>query len=231
MTKENLLREIHRFLEHLTVSSIMVPRSEVILLDVEDSLEEIVATIQREGYSRYPVYENHVDNIIGVLYAKDLLACVSSNVFSLKKILRKPIFVSENKKVSQLLTEFRQTHIHLGIVVDEFGAMVGIVSLEDILEELVGEIEDEFDASKEEKEYEILADESVVLSPKMSIARFNEVFKQKVPEDTFETIGGFLMGEKGYVPAPGEIVEYNGLLFTILEVKGSRLQKIGMKKK
>ena len=231
MTKENLVREIHRFLDHLTVSSIMVPRSEVVLLDVANTLDEIVSTIQKEGYSRYPVYENHVDNIVGVLYAKDLLGSIGDAKFSLKKILRKPIFVSENKKVSQLLTEFRQTHIHLGIVVDEFGTMVGIVSLEDILEELVGEIEDEFDAKKEELEYQILPDETVLLSPKMSISRFNELFKQKIPDDTFETIGGFVIGEKGYVPAVGETVEYNDIVFTILDVKGSRIQQIGMKRK
>ncbi|MCX7882051.1 MAG: hemolysin family protein [Brevinematales bacterium] len=231
MTRDALLKEIHRFLDHLTVSSIMVPRSEVILIDAGSSLSEIVEIIRREGYSRYPVYENHVDNIIGVLYAKDLLGQMLFEQVSLKKILRKPIFVSENKKVSQLLAEFRQTHIHLGIVVDEFGTMVGIVSLEDILEELVGEIEDEFDTKTAEKEYEILPDESVILSPKMSIAKFNDIFKQKVPDDTFETLGGFLMGEKGYVPSVGETVEYNGVVFTVLDVKGSRIQKIGMKKK
>jgi len=231
MNREVLIKEIHRFLDHLTVSSIMVPRSEVVLVDAGSSLKEIVDVICREGYSRYPVYENHVDNIIGVFYAKDLLSQMFEREFSLKNILRKPIFVSENKKVSQLLTEFRQTHIHLGIVVDEFGTMVGIVSLEDILEELVGEIEDEFDAENTEKEYEILSDESVILSPKMEIAKFNEVFKQKIPMDTFETIGGFVIGEKGYVPSVGETVEYNGLVFTVLEVKGSRIQKIGMKKK
>ncbi|MFN3660411.1 MAG: hemolysin family protein [Brevinematales bacterium] len=230
MTRDTLLREIHRFLDHLTVSSLMVPRSEVILIDAASSFQEIVEIIRKEGYSRYPVYENHVDNIIGVLYAKDLLGQMMSEL-SLKKILRKPIFVSENKKVSQLLSEFRQTHIHLGIVVDEFGTMVGIVSLEDILEELVGEIEDEFDTKTTEKEYEILPDESVILSPKMAISRFNEVFKQKIPEDNFETIGGFLMGEKGYVPSVGETLEYNGIVFTVLDVKGSRIQKIGMKKK
>ena len=130
-----------------------------------------------------------------------------------------------------MLTEFRQTHIHLGIVVDEFGTMVGIVSLEDILEELVGEIEDEFDAKKEELEYQILPDETVLLSPKMSISRFNELFKQKIPDDTFETIGGFVIGEKGYVLAVGETVEYNDIVFTILDVKGSRIQQIGMKRK
>ncbi len=231
MTRETLNREIHRFLDHLTVSSIMIPRSEVVLLDVAMNIQEIVQTIQSEGYSRYPVYENHVDNVVGVLYAKDLLSSFLSRDVSLKKILRKPLFVSENKKVSQLLAEFRQTHIHLGIVVDEFGTMVGIVSLEDILEELVGEIEDEFDQHATEKEYEILADESVLLSPKMAISKFNEVFKQKIPEDEFETIGGFIMGEKGYVPSVGEKLEYNGLVFTVLDVKGSRIQKIGMKKK
>jgi len=141
-------------LSKVNVSDIMVPRSEVVLIDKNLSFEEIIKIVVEDGHSRFPVYEEQIDNILGILYVKDLLKYFNKPKFKIEEILRKPIFVPENKLASELLKDFKEDRIHLAIVVNEYGTMVGIICLEDILEEIVGEIIDEYELAQRKIHYQ-----------------------------------------------------------------------------
>lgn len=224
-------RVILEELSKVTAADIMVPRSEVVLLNMETSFSSIIETVLSDGHSRFPVYSGKIDNIVGILYVKDLLQFFKSIEveFNVSKILRKPLFVSENKKASELLSEFKDERIHLAIVVDEYGTMLGIVSLEDILEEIVGDISDEYDKDAHQS-YEVINQNESLLYPRMALSEFNTVFKTKIISDDYETIGGFILDRFGYVPKEGESFQFSGYTFEIIQVEGSRIKKVLLKK-
>jgi magnesium and cobalt transporter len=216
-------------LSKIEAHDIVVPRSRVVMLKVDAPFDDIIGTIIKDGHSRFPVFSEKIDNIIGVLYAKDLL-----NLFTLSqknkeaginKILRKPLFIPENKKVDELLNEFINTHIHIAIVVDEYGNMMGIITLEDILEVIVGEISDEYD-KEETSNYTKISNNEYLILPKMSIKEFNSLFKTRIKSEDFDTIGGFIIEQFGYVPKEGEILNYRNHLFRIKSVDGSKIREI-----
>ncbi len=224
-SKKVILEELSR----IKVSDIMLPRSEVVLIEKSLKFEEILKIVIEDGHSRFPVYDEQIDNIVGILYAKDLLRYFERE-FQIEEILKKPLFVPENKIASELLKDFKDERMHLAIVVNEYGTMVGIVCLEDILEEIVGEIEDEYD-TKEIEPYKKIKDNEFIVYPKMKIEEFNSVFKTRLNSKNFDTLGGFVLEYFGYVPRIGDSFEYGNYIFNIKSVDGSKIKEILVRKK
>ncbi len=219
-------------LSKIEIADIMIPRSEAVLINQNKSFSEIVDLVIQDGHSRYPVFSEKIDNIVGILYVKDLLQFFRSIEvdFNISRILRKPLFVSENKKANELLSEFREARSHIAIVVDEYGTMLGIVTLEDIIEEIVGDISDEYDEMGKKEDYILFDKDEYIVYPRMKLEEFNEVFKTRFNSEDYETVGGFVVGLFGYVPKAGESIEYGNYLFSIKLVEGSKIKEILFKK-
>jgi len=216
------------------VGEIMVPRVDMVCIDVDTPFEEVMKVVREVGHSRIPVYEESIDNIIGVLYVKDLLEYWDEEEranLDLRKTLRPPYFVPETKKVNELLREFQQEKVHIAIVVDEYGGTAGLVTIEDILEELVGEIEDEYDESKAGKPYTILSSSEVLVDGRMSIDDVREELEVKLPDvEDVETIAGFVISQLGHVPREGESVEVGNAKFTVVEADERRIIKLRLER-
>jgi len=209
------------------VSAVMVPRPEVVALSVELPPEEALAAVIESPYTRYPVYRGAIDEVVGVLHVRDLFSALVDRGIAgvqLEQLLRPAHIVPETKDLAALLTEFRLTNQHLAIVVDEYGELEGIVTLEDLLEEIVGEIEDEFDLPDES--IERLEDGRMRIHGTFPIDDFNEQFGQSLPIEDFHTIGGFVFGLLGHAPEPNDEVEHDGCRFKVLEVEGSRIERL-----
>ncbi len=214
--ENQLLRNVFEFTDK-TVREIMVPRTKVVAIDINAPREKVVKVVLNEGYSRLPVYKGTIDNIIGIVYAKDLINYIEEpNLFVLHDLLRPAYFVPKTKKISELLRELQKNKIHMAIVVDEFGGFEGIVTLEDILEEIVGEIHDEYD--KVEEEYKILSDGSIIVDAGMLVSDFNRKFNEDIPEDVdYESLGGFVSKLAGRIPEEGEKVQFKNFVFEVLK--------------
>lgn len=208
------------------VREVMVPRPDMIAIRSDASLNEALSKIIEAGYSRIPMYEGDTDNIIGILYAKDLLKRVheGKNDMRLHPLGRAPMFVPEQKKVSELLREMQQQHNHMGIVIDEYGGTAGLVTIEDLIEEIVGEIVDEYDV--EEPLVEPVDDNTIRVDAKMPIDEVNELLSVNLPHDEWDTVGGLVFGLTGRVPVQGEVVVYDSLEFKTERVTGRRIQKV-----
>jgi len=223
---------LHNVLEFndKTVREIMIPRTKVVALDVNAPREKVVKVVLNEGYSRLPVYKDTIDNIIGIVYAKDLINYIEEpNLFVLYDLLRPAYFVPETKKISELLRELQKNKIHMAIVVDEFGGFKGIVTLEDILEEIVGEIHDEYD--KIERSYKVLEDGSIVVDAGMLVSDFNRKFNLDIPEGTdYESVGGFVSKLAGKIPAEGERIKFKNLVFEVLKTSKRKIIELKISK-
>jgi putative hemolysin len=209
------------------VSAVMVPRPEVVALSIEMPPEEALAAVIDSPYTRYPVYRDSLDEIVGVLHVRDLFSALVDRGIAgvqLEQLLRPAHIVPETKDLAALLTEFRRTNQHLAVVVDEYGELEGIVTLEDLLEEIVGEIEDEFDLPDES--IERLEDGRVRVHGTFPIDDFNEQFGLSLPIEDYHTLGGFVFGMLGRAPEPGDEVEHDGIRFTVLTVEGSRIERL-----
>lgn len=206
---------------------IMVPRIDILALDVRTQLVDAVDAMLESGHSRVPVYEGSVDNTIGLLFAKELLRAWRENQHpeSLHGLLRSAYFVPEAKKVDELLTEMQSQHTHMAIVIDEYGGVAGLVTLEDIVEEILGEILDEYDVAEEEP-YQELPDGGFLFLGKIPLDDFNEVFGARLPSDEADTLGGFIYHELGHVPVVGEQVKTGALVLTVEQVAGRRIKKV-----
>jgi CBS domain containing-hemolysin-like protein len=231
--REQLLSSVLSFTEML-VKEIMIPRTQVVALDESASYDEALKLVTESELSRIPVYKNSLDELVGVLYVKSLLADVKKGIepgeFQLQKYLRKPFFVPEVMKVSRLLTEMQRRNTHLAVVVDEFGGTSGIVTLEDVVEEIVGEIHDESDI--EDKKIKILSDGVVLADAQVSIRDLEEHLGVDFPEGgDYETLGGFLTATAGRVPPAGSLVVWGGLTFTVKAADDRRVQKVEITKK
>jgi CBS domain containing-hemolysin-like protein len=204
-----------------------VPRPEVVAISAELPPEEALAAVLDSPYTRYPVYGKSLDDIIGVLHVRDLFTAVHDRGLAsvrLAEIVRSAYIVPETKDLASLLQEFRKTNNHFAVVVDEYGGMAGICTLEDLLEEIVGEIEDEFDVA--EVQIEQLDDDTYRIDGMFPIDEFNERFGTSLPDDDFHTLAGFVFGQLGRAPQPGDDVEYDGMRFDVLEVDGNRIEKL-----
>ncbi len=211
-----------------TVKTIMVPRTDVVTISVDMPLEDILNVVIKSGHSRIPVYEETIDNVIGFLYAKDLLSVVTrgKKEVDLRKTLRPVLFVPEGKLLDELLKDFRQKRVHIAVVVDEYGGMAGIVCLENILEEIVGEIQDEYD--DEEEEIQRLAPNSYILDARTSISELNEEIHINLPEEGSDTVGGFVFNLFGKIPAVNEKISYGSFEFKVEKMEGRKIKKVKM---
>jgi len=194
------------------------------LLDIDADYDELLAAVIDTGHSRFPVFEGARENIIGILMAKDLLKLQRAPALNLRTLLRPTVFVPESKGLNELLREFRSNRSHLAIVIDEFGNTAGLLTIEDVLEEIVGEIEDEFDERAQESGIYTLADGSHRVAGDVTIPAVNQAFATQLPEDDFDTIGGLLAHEFGRVPRRGEAVELAGLRFAVMLTRGGAVR-------
>lgn len=210
---------------------IMVPRIDVLALDASTPVEQAVHALLQSGYSRLPVYENTIDNIQGLVYAKDLLNAwhAGRQINSLRELLRPAYFVPEAKRVDQLLTEMQARQIHMAIVVDEYGGVAGLVTLEDIVEEIVGEIRDEFDQG-EEAFYQQVGPDEYICSGRMTLDDFNELLEVQLPDEDADTLGGFIYSSIGRVPNGGETLEIGNLMLTVEQISKRRIHKVRARK-
>jgi putative hemolysin len=206
---------------------IMVPRIYVTALEANLPLPQAADAFLETGHSRVPVYEETVDNIIGLLYAKDLLQVwrEGGSIESLRPLLRPAYFIPEAKKVDELLAEMQLQRIHMAIVVDEYGGIAGLVTMEDIVEEIVGEIQDEYDSS-EELPYQEISEHEYLFQGRIDLDDFNELMDSHLPIDEADTLGGFIYSQIGRVPLGGESVHFGDLLLTVEQVSGRRIRKV-----
>jgi CBS domain containing-hemolysin-like protein len=209
------------------VSDVMVPRPEVVALSIELPPEEALQAVLVSPFTRYPVYRGSLDEIVGVLHVRDLISAMHEHgiaAVDLESLLRPPYRVPETKDLAALLTEFRRTNQHMAIVVDEYGGMEGIATLEDLLEEIVGEIEDEFDLPDESVER--IDERTIRIDGTFPIDDFNEQFDCNLEEEDYHTIAGFVFGALGRAADPGDEVEHHGMIFRVDEVEGSRINRL-----
>jgi putative hemolysin len=206
---------------------VMVPRPEVVALAAGLPPEECLRAVLESPYTRYPVYRETPEHIIGVLHLRDLLNAMNQRgiaAVDIEEILRPAYIVPETKDIAALLTEFRRTNQHMAIVVDEYGDMEGLVTLEDVLEEIVGEIEDEFDLPDES--IERLDEHRIRIDGTFPIDDFNEQFEKSVPIEDYHTMGGYVFGLLGRAPESGDVLEEDGLRFKVVDLEGSRIERL-----
>ncbi len=210
-----------------TSREIMTPRIDVVAADAAISLPDFIDLLKKEGHSRIPIYEDRIDNILGVVYSKDLLIAIAErgreNV-SIAETMRKPYFIPETKRISELLDELRKLKVHLAIVVDEYGGTSGIVALEDILEEIVGDIQDEYD--EDEGDYSWIDNRTVIMDAGLNIEDVNDVLRTHIPNEDFDTLGGFIYHQLGFIPEGGEELVWGDVSFCIAEIIGNRISKV-----
>jgi len=226
--EKKMIRNIFEFGDTM-VKEVMIHRVDMACIPSDTKLNSILKLIKKMGHSRIPVYEETIDNIIGILYAKDLLGIyekwyISKEKFDLKKIMRKANFVPENKKIDELLDIFQKDRIQIAIAVDEYGGTAGLVTMEDVVEEVVGEIIDEYD--KEIKLFEITEDNTIIADGNISIEKINEILNIEIPENDFETLGGFIFDLLGRVPKKGEKIKYHNLKIIIELVVKNRIRRV-----
>jgi magnesium and cobalt exporter, CNNM family len=210
-------------------ADVMVARPDVVAVSVDMPPEEALATVLDSPYTRYPVFRESLDDIVGVLHVRDLFTAIYERGIAsvrLEELLRPAYVVPETKDLASLLAEFRRTSNHFAVVVDEYGAMVGVVTLEDLLEEIVGEIEDEFDVPEEQIEQ--VDEDSYRIDGRFPIEEFNARFGTDLPDEDYHTIAGFVFGQLGRAPEPGDDVSFDGVRFDVLEVEGNRIERIGV---
>jgi CBS domain containing-hemolysin-like protein len=209
-----------------TVKEIMVPRIDVAFLAEELSLPEVLRTVTECGHSRFPVYAQTIDNVVGILYAKDLLRWLHNGgkELDLRNLIRKSYFVPESMRLDSLLREMKRRRVHIAIVVDEYGGVSGIVSMEDIIEEIIGDIQDEFD--NERDDIVKLGDGVLLSDARASIDDLNEVLGAELPADDFDTLGGFVFDLFGKIPSRYEKVAWNNLDFIIQDMDGHKIKTV-----
>ncbi len=212
-------------LSETSVKEIVVPRIDVVFISYDTSHEELLSLIVTHGYSRYPVYKDTIDNVIGILYVKDLFSYIREDKpIQLDQIIRKPFFVPESKRLDGLLREFKRRKVHIAIVVDEYGGVSGVVCLEDIIEEIVGDIQDEFD---DEKEDIIKIGENVYLcDARAEIEDVNSAAGTDLPEEPFETLGGFVFDLFGKIPVTYEKTSYNSVDIIVQDIVGHKINSV-----
>ena len=213
-----------------TVKEVIVPRIDVIFLAEEMDFPEMIERITESGHSRFPVYRDTIDNVVGILYVKDLLRHLAKNAMQippsihLADLVRKPYFVPESKKLDSLLKEFKRRRVHIAVAVDEYGGVSGIVCMEDIIEEIVGDIQDEFDTSVEDV-LEI-GDRTYLCDARVSILDLNEILGIHLPNDDFDTLGGFVFDLFGKIPVRYEKVAYQGADFIVQNMDGYKIRTV-----
>ncbi len=208
------------------VREVMVPRIDVVALEVTTPMLEAVDTIMKVGHSRIPIYQETIDNVVGVLYAKDLLPYLSKGQTDvpLRSIVRAAYFIPETKRAGDLLPDLQQRRIHMAVVMDEYGGMAGIVTIEDLLEEIVGEIQDEYDT--EEPFVEMVSANEYLFDARVDLDDLNQLMNVALPTEDSDTLGGFIYTQLGRVPVVGDRLTFENLVLTVEEVAGRRIKKV-----
>lgn len=214
-----------------TAGEIMTPRTDVTGIDAGWTLSQVTEAIIECGHSRLPVYEENLDNILGMLYAKDLIAYVDkpddSQKFDLRTVLRDAFMVPESKSVRELLAEFKARKVHIAVVLDEYGGTAGLVTIEDILEELVGEIQDEYELLEELPTIKTLDENTIEVDARLHIDDFNDHFNVELSEDEdYDTLGGFVFATLGHIPDTGESFETDNLRFTVTAAERTKVRRV-----
>src|SRR4051812_24899944 len=226
--EQEMLYKVFDFADKEVVD-VMVPRPQVVALSIDLPPEQCLEAVMDAPFTRYPVYRESLDHVVGVLHVRDLFRSLRDRGIAdvdVAEILRPAHIVPETKDLAALLTEFRRANQHMAIVVDEYGEMEGIVTLEDLLEEIVGEIEDEFDLPDESIEQ--VDDDTIKIDGTFPIDDFNERFRTDLPQEDYHTVAGFVFGVLGRQPEVGDDISHDGLRFDVLEVEGSRINKIAV---
>ena len=212
----------------MSAGDVMVPGPRMDMLDINATVDELLHLVIDTAHSRFPVFDGERENIIGILLAKDLLKLQRAPELNIRALLRPPVLIPESKGLNDLLREFKGNRNHLAIVIDEFGRVAGLVTIEDVLEQIVGEIEDEFDIDDDQGDIFALVDKSYRVSGSTAIERVNEAFDVNLQpsdaQDQFDTIGGLIAHEMGHVPRRGEQFMLVGLVFTVLHTKGGAVK-------
>jgi putative hemolysin len=225
-----MINSIFEF-DNTAAKEVMTPRTHIIAVSVEATVDEILEIIVEENFSRIPVYENSIDNIIGLLYVKDLFALIKKSTeweISLRDLIRPAYFVPEYKKIDELFKEMQKSKTHIAIVIDEYGGTAGLITIEDLLEEIVGNIFDEYDDVV--LEYEKVDESTYLVDGLLSISEINDIMHLDLPEEEFDTISGMILSLSGKMPEVGEEVEFDDVAFRIEEVDDKRISKIKIQK-
>lgn len=228
----DMIRSIFEFAD-TTVREVMIPRIDMVTLESTATVDEAVDVAMQGGFSRIPVYEESVgiDDIIGILYTKDMLRQLREghNTLPIRELVRPAYFVPETKKLDDLLHEIRQRRVHMVIVVDEYGSVAGLVTIEDLVEEIVGDIKDEYD--REEVLFERVNENEYIFDAKISIDDFNEVMDMELESEYYDTLGGFLYDKLDKIPVAGDTITFENLVFTVLATRGRRITKVRVVRK
>ena len=223
-TEKDMIQNVFKFSD-LTAKQVMVPRTDITCIPVDIALEELNKITCETQYTRYPVYENDLDNVIGILHIKDIYSASLCGEFDIQKILRKPMMVPETVNIDRLLLDFKKQQNQMAIVIDEFGGTSGIITLEDILEEIFGEVQDEFDSDEEEDLIKI-SENSYEVNAMMRTDELSEVLNVNIEDEDVDTIGGFVVKQLGRLAEENDIVVYENLEFLVTEISKTRIEKL-----
>jgi magnesium and cobalt transporter len=224
-TEGDMLQAIFAFGDTI-VREVMVARPDMVCCPADADFEELRHLIINSGHSRIPIYDGSIDRIVGVVYAKDLLRHwgVTGSALAPATVMRPPLFVPETKRIEDLLIDFRTRRVHMAIVIDEYGGTSGLITIEDLLEEIVGDIQDEYDL--EEEWVQPQADGSLLLDARANVEELEEHFDVVIPREKFDTVGGFLINLLGNVPHPGETAHAHGLALKVLDADERKVRKV-----
>jgi CBS domain containing-hemolysin-like protein len=225
----SMLRRVAQMVD-TSAREIMVPRIDMIAVDADASVEELLKVIVDRGLSRIPIYEETVDEIVGIVHAKDLLGRMANGKVnaSLRELARPPYFVPDGKHIDDLLTDLRENKVHLAIVVDEYGGTAGLVTIEDVIEEIVGEIQDEYD--REEAAIHRVSENEAIVDARIDLDDVNAMLSVHIPNEESDTIGGFIYHQLGRMPSSGDEVQADGVRLRVLTVVGRRIKKVRLTK-
>jgi putative hemolysin len=214
-------------MDETVAREVMVPRIDMVAMEIGTNLRDALDIIIEAGHSRIPVYEENIDSIAGVLYAKDLLKCFRDNQtdVSIRSLLRPAYYVPTSKRVDTLLREMQKHHVHIAVVVDEYGGTAGLVTIEDIIEEIVGDIQDEYD-HEEDSYVEMVGPGNYVMNARLDVYSVSKLLDVELPDEDADTLGGMIYSLLGHVPEPGEPVEVSGWRFTVLSLDGRRIEQV-----
>lgn len=218
---------IHNVFEFgdLQIKDIMIQRTDIVALDVEDSYKEVMEIVKEQQFSRYPVFKDGIDHIIGTLNTKDLVFLdINNDNFSIENHIRKPFYTFEFKKISDVFKEMKKKWVHMAIVLDEYGGTAGIVTIEDLIEEIVGDIQDEYDQLDDE--IKLVKDNEYIVEGSTRINTVNEMLGIDLVSQDFDSIGGFIIGELGRLPRNGETIQYHDIKITVESIERNRIQRI-----
>ena len=220
-------------LDDKSVEDIMVPRAEIVSIEIRQNMKEILSLIENESHSRMPVFENNLDNVLGFLHVKDLIKNNNENHFELKKIIRDILYVAPKSPILDLLKRMRSSRIHIGLVVDEFGGVDGLITIEDLVEEIVGEIEDEHDADDSEEIFQKIDDKTILVKSGYKIEDMEKYYdvKIKIDDEEIDTVGGLLFFLANKVPKNSQVYNYENILqFKVIKASARRIESLQITK-